>query len=315
MKYLEFHFNLTPASSDFVDVLEGVLADVGFDSFVKSDDAIVSPSDARGLTGDVVFTERGDMQPTSATTALAQHALTAYVPASAFDEDTFQAALAAFPVPGVSITYTKNEVEDRDWNAEWEQNYFTPLDVDGRCVVSATFHRDVPQAEYNIVINPRMSFGTGHHETTRQMLRAILHADLEGRDVLDMGCGTSILAILAAKRGAHHVTAIDIDEWCVANSLENIALNGISNVEVHLGDASQLPATPTFDVVLANIHLNIITADLPAYVRAMRPGGLLLTSGFYADDLPRLRTAAEACGLRFVRATEENRWCCASFQL
>ncbi|MBR1713206.1 MAG: 50S ribosomal protein L11 methyltransferase [Alloprevotella sp.] len=319
MKYLEYTFTLTPPSGDFLDVLEAVLADIGFESFVKDTDATVSPADAAGSTGDVVFTGRSAV----ADTASGEEAeggggggstLRAYIRAEERDEAALRGALEAFPVPGVGISYTCAEAEDRDWNAEWERNYFAPLTVDGRCTVSATFHRDVPRTEYNISINPRMSFGTGHHETTRQMLHELLGADLAGRSVLDMGCGTGILGILAAMRGAASVTAIDVDEWCVENARENFALNGVDGAEVRLGDAALLPRTETYDAVLANIHLNIITRDLPAYAACLRRGGLFLTSGFYEADLPRIEAAAAAAGLSFLHSSARNGWCCAAFR-
>lgn len=282
MKYLDFDFTLTPSTPDFEDVLEAVLAAVGFDSFVKSED---------GTTP-----------------------LKAYVKVDDFDEDTLKATLADFPIPGVSITYTYTEAEDKDWNEEWEKNYFTPLNVDGKCVVKATFHHDVEPAEYNITINPRMSFGTGHHETTWQMLHEILEAPMQDKSVLDMGCGTSILAILASLRGARHVTAVDVDEWCVKNSKENYELNGITNIDVHLGDASILKDYGPFDVIFANIHLNIILGDMKTYVSRLNPGGLFLTSGFYADDLPKIQAEAERLGLTFLHASDQRRWCCAAFR-
>lgn len=312
MKYLEFHFSLTPSSTDFLDILEAVLADVGFDSFVKAGDDVVSPADIFDATGDTVIPQQLESMDNKVDVPSA--GLTAYIKAVEFDEAALREALGNFPVPDVSIKYQVMEAEDKDWNAEWEKNYFQPLDVDGRCVVSATFHENVPQAEYNIKINPRMSFGTGHHETTRQMLREILRYDISGKDVLDMGCGTSILAILAAMRGARHCTAIDVDEWCVKNSEENIQLNGLSNVEIHLGDSGSLPDKPTFDIILANIHLNIINGDMPAYVRCLRLGGILMTSGFYLHDLPQVKSRAAELGLEFLHAGDERDWCCAVFQ-
>jgi len=282
MKYLEFQFTLSPFNSDAEDVLEAVLADVGFDSFVKAE-------------------TEGDP-------------LLAYIKAELYEADALAAALADFPLPGFSVSHRHTEAEDKDWNAEWEKNYFTPLDVDGRCIVSATFHKDVPRSEYNIIINPRMSFGTGHHETTHQMLHELLEADLTGKDVLDMGCGTSILAILASKRGARRCTAIDVDEWCVRNSQENIELNDVRNIDVHLGDAEMLAdKADCFDVVIANIHLNVILHDMAAYVRSLRGGGLFLTSGFYAADLSVIRAEAERLGLRFLHAGARRNWCCAAF--
>lgn len=282
MKYLDFDFTLTPSSSDFQDVLEAVLAPVGFDSFVKSEE---------------------ENKP-----------LKAYIKAGDFDEQALKQTIAEYPIPNVSIAYTYTEAEDKDWNEEWEKNYFTPLNVDGRCVVKANFHHNVPPAEYNIIINPRMSFGTGHHETTWQMLHEILNAPMQGKAVLDMGCGTSILAILAALRGAKHVTAIDVDEWCVKNSKENYELNNITNIDVHLSDATSLENFGPFDVIFANIHLNIILHDMQAYAAQLNPGGLFLTSGFYVDDLPQIKAEAARLGLSFLHAHDQRRWCCAAFR-
>ena len=245
---------------------------------------------------------------------------------TSYDADALQTALEAFPVANVHIDYTFKEVADENWNAVWEKNYFQPLMVDDQCIVSAPFHTDVPRKAYNILINPRMSFGTGHHETTRLMIHELLSVDLKEKEVLDMGCGTSILAILAALRGARHVTAIDVDEWCVENSCENLRLNHVDNVDVYLGDANLLvqlsPAsdstnenssTGIFDFILANIHLNIILTDMPAYVRVLRRGGTFLTSGFYHNDLSKLQAQATHLGLRFLRFKTENDWCCAAF--
>ncbi len=282
MKYWEYDFTLTPASSDYEDVLEAVLAEAGFDSFEKSED-----------TGG---------------------AMKAYVKADALDESALADGLAHFPVAGVHISHTRRAAEDKDWNEEWERHYFQPLVVDGRCVVKATFHTDAPTAEYTILINPKMSFGTGHHATTRQMLHEILEAPLAGTDVLDMGCGTGILGILAALRGARRVLGIDVDEWCVRNARENCGLNGVENMDVELGDAALLPRLGPFDVVLANIHLNVIVRDVAAYASRLKAGGLLLTSGFYTADLPQIKAAAAQAGLSFDHAGEENGWCCAAFR-
>lgn len=278
MKYLEYTFTSRPSDDTVQDVLAAMLAEVGFDSFVHAD---------------------GGAEP-----------LKAYVRADSLDEAALQAALADFPLPGVEISYTAAEAEDRDWNEVWEQNYFQPLVVDGRCVVASTFHKDVPRAEYAITIDPRMSFGTGHHATTAQMISMLLDHPMEGRDVLDMGCGTSILAILARMRGARQCVAIDNDEWCVRNSLENIGLNAVDHIDVRLGDASLLPSVGPFDVVIANINRNILLADMQAYAGRMRPGALLFMSGFYVDDVPAIRAEAEHLGLRFAEARDRDRWAC-----
>lgn len=278
MKYLEYVFTPCPSDDTVQDVLAAVLAEVGFDSFVHAD---------------------GGGEP-----------LKAYIRKDNLDEAALQAALADFPLPDVEISYTAGEAEDRDWNEVWEQNYFRPLVVDGRCVVASTFHKDVPKAEYAITIDPRMSFGTGHHATTAQMIGMILDHPMEGRDVLDMGCGTSILAILARMRGARQCVAIDNDEWCVRNSLENIGLNAVDGIDVRLGDASLLPSVGPFDVVIANINRNILLADMQAYADRMRPGALLFMSGFYVDDVPAIRAEAGRVGLRFAEARDRDRWAC-----
>lgn len=281
MKYLEYTFNISPNSGDMQDILGAVLADAGFDSFVKDEEG--------------------------------KESLKAYVKKDEFSEERLKEVLANFPLPA-EISYEGHEAEDKDWNAEWEANFFEPLNIDNRCVISAPFHKDVPTVEYNVKINPRMSFGSGHHETTSQMIREILNNPMEGRTVLDMGCGTSLLAILASMRGATTLTAIDNDEWCVFNSKENFELNHISNINVLLGDASLLPQVGPFDVILANIHLNIILADMEKYVSRLNVGGLLFVSGFYYDDLPRIKAEAERLGLIFDHAGQECNWCCAAFR-
>lgn len=278
MKYLEYTFTTCPAGETVQDVLAAVLAEVGFDSFVN---------------------DAGPDAP-----------LKAYIRKDAADEEALREALADFPLPGTAISYEAREAEDRDWNEVWEQNYFQPIVVGGRCVVASTFHKDVPTAEYTITIDPRMSFGTGHHATTAQMIGMLLDNPMEGRRVLDMGCGTSILAILARMRGAARCVAIDNDEWCVRNSLENIALNHTDGIDVRLGDATALPGTGPYDVVIANINRNILLADMGAYVAEMAPGAVLFMSGFYEDDVPAIRTGAERLGLRLDEVRSQDRWAC-----
>lgn len=274
MKYLQFTFIPTPRSQEATDLLCAVLADAGFESFEEQEDGL----------------------------------LDAYIPANAYDEEALRRALDDFPLPGTRLSYTWQEAEDRDWNEEWEKNYFQPIVIGGRCVVHSTFHRDVPQAEYDIVINPRMAFGTGHHETTGLMMAELLAMDLAGKAVLDMGCGTSILAILARMRGAKGVIAVDIDEWCVQNSLENLALNGVDGIDVRLGGAEALAEAGPFDVVVANINRNILLRDMRHYVARMAVGGELLLSGFYEDDVPLIRAEAERLGLAVGAVRTDRRW-------
>lgn len=193
------------------------------------------------------------------------------------------------------------------------KEFFQPIVIEDRCVIHSTFHHDYPQAEYDIVINPQMAFGTGHHETTSSILGELLDADLKGKSVLDMGCGTSILAILASMRGADPVTAIDIDDWCVNNSRDNIALNNISNITVELGDASLLKGRKPFDIIIANINRNILLNDMAAYAACMHKGSELYMSGFYVEDIPAIREKAESLGMTFVHHREKNRWVAVKF--
>lgn len=281
MKYYEYSFTLTPSSTVAQEVLSAVLAEIGFDSFVP--------------------TESGC------------NPLLAYIKQSDDDAEALEAVLADFPMPDTAVAYVREEAEDKDWNEEWEKNYFQPLLVDDRCVVASTFHTDVPEAEYRIFINPRMSFGTGHHATTSQMLSEILNADVAGKRVLDMGCGTSILAILARLRGAREVLAVDYDEWCVENSKENIALNGLDGIEVRLGDVSALEGENPFDLVLANINRNILLNDMDKYVAVMRQGATILMSGFFVDDVPLLEEAGRKNGLHLLRSHDRDRWACIAF--
>ena len=214
-----------------------------------------------------------------------------------------------------SDDYSVEEVEDKDWNEEWEKNYFQPILVDGgesKCVIHSSFHTDVPEAEYDIVINPKMSFGTGHHETTSSMLRWILSDSMQGKKVLDMGCGTAVLGILAKMRGAEYVMGVDIDEWCKENATESAAINNI-DMEIKLGDASILPKENTFDVILANINRNILLADMDKYVACLNNGGNLYMSGFYTEDIPVIIEKAESLGLKYEDFKEKNNWVAVKF--
>lgn len=279
MKYLEFIFHTEPCTEVVNDVLSAVLGEVGFESFVEQEGGIA-----------------------------------AYIQTALYDEETLKSTLDSFPLADTTLTYTYKEAEDKDWNEEWEKNFFQPIVIGNRCVIHSTFHHDVPQAEYDIVINPQMAFGTGHHETTSLIIGELLEADLQGKALLDMGCGTSILAILARMRGAAPCTAIDIDEWCVRNSLENIELNHVDSISVFQGDASILPDKGPFDVVIANINRNILLNDMKHYVARMNPGARLFMSGFYTDDIPAIREEAERNGLRFVHHKEKNRWAAVQFE-
>ena len=278
MKYLEFTFRTVPCTEIVNDVLSGVLGEAGFESFVEQTDGI-----------------------------------TAYIQKDLYSETVLKEALADFPLPDTQIAYSYVEAEDKDWNEEWEKNFFQPIVIGDRCCIHSTFHKDTPKTEYEILINPQMAFGTGHHETTSSIISELLDADLKDKSVLDMGCGTSILAILASMRGANPVTAIDIDDWCVNNSKDNIILNQINNITVELGDASLLKGRKPFDVIIANINRNILLADMPQYAACMHAGSELYMSGFYVQDIPVIREKAENLGMKFIHYREKNNWAAVKF--
>lgn len=205
------------------------------------------------------------------------------------------------------------DMEDRDWNEEWEKSGFTPIVIDNRCVICGSNHTDVPDAEYRITINPKMSFGSGHHQTTASMLRWLLRDNFRGKRVLDMGCGTAVLGILASMRGASEVDGIDIDEWSVRNARENCALSGV-NMNILLGDAALLASQgKTYNAIFANINLNILLRDMEAYCAALEPKGVLYMSGFYTSDLPQLSRRAKRLGLEYLGSIENEDWVAAKF--
>lgn len=202
------------------------------------------------------------------------------------------------------ILYDKEEIAPVNWNSEWEKN-FEPINIDDKVSIRAPFH-EVGKAEYNIIIEPKMSFGTGHHETTHLMVQHLLQLDLKGKSVLDMGCGTGVLAILAEMRGATNLDAIDIDPWCYENSLENITRNQMHQIKVYQGDANKI--TNKYDVIIANINRNILLQDMATYADALNKNGILLLSGFYKEDIPLIDTEASKYGLQKNKILERNNW-------
>ena len=276
--YIKVNFAVTPVEEAATDVLAALLADIGFESFVPEE------------TG-----------------------MTAYAPKTTFDQEAMDEVIKEFPLDGFSITYESEEIEGEDWNAEWEKNYFQPIVLGEECVIHSTFHTDVPKARYDILIDPKMAFGTGYHQTTCHRLRAILGEDMNGKSVLDMGCGTALLAILARKHGAKDVVAIDIDEFAYENALENIALNDTPDIEVRLGGAEALRKDDVFDYVIANINRNILVADMGYYAACMHTGSVIFISGFYTDDMEILKKEAARHGLRYEAFAEDNRWAMMRF--
>jgi ribosomal protein L11 methyltransferase len=209
-----------------------------------------------------------------------------------------------------TIDYIFEEIEQVNWNEEWEKN-FEAINVDGNCHVRAPFHPKT-NAEYDIVIEPKMSFGTGHHETTHMMIQHLLEMDVAGMKTLDMGCGTAILAILAEMKGALPIDAIDIDNWCYLNSIENAERNKCIHISVYEGDAALLQGKK-YDLIIANINRNILLNDMQSYVDCLNTNGTLLLSGFYQEDTPFIDTSCTEKGLTFVKKLERNNWASLKF--
>jgi ribosomal protein L11 methyltransferase len=207
--------------------------------------------------------------------------------------------------PEFKITYTIEEIDQVNWNEEWEKN-FEAIDVDGLCHVRAPFHPKT-EAKFDIIIEPKMSFGTGHHETTHMMIQHLLETDVTGMKTLDMGCGTAILAILAEMKGAQPIDAIDIDNWCYLNSIENAERNNCTHISVYEGDAALLK-DKKYDLIIANINRNILLNDMQAYVNCLNKKGTILFSGFYEEDIPFINTSCSEKGLTFVKKLQRNNW-------
>lgn len=266
--YLEYDFTVEPRDPG-AEILIAELAEVGFESFVETDAGV-----------------------------------TAYIQKA----DWYEEILNGVPLlsrPGFRISLTQKQLDRENWNVDWERN-FDPIQVGDQCRVRAPFH-PASGVQYEIVIEPKMSFGTGHHETTYMMLRLLLDADLTGASVLDMGCGTGVLAILVRMKGAASVDAVDNDNWCYLNATENVERNGFPEIQVHEGDAGFLKGR-RYDVILANINRNILLQDLPLYREAIKKGGTVYLSGFYSEDLPAITQKCAELGLRYEKNEEKNNW-------
>ena len=262
--------------TSFNDILIAEISTLGFDSFVEND-----------------------------------HGFLAYLEAAEVDHGAIKAIQGRYR-DIVPFSYEISTVKKRNWNQEWESNY-EPIFIGDKCVVRASFHQLEKPYTYDVVINPKMSFGTGHHETTYLMLKNQLAIDHQHKNVLDVGCGTGVLAIMAKLRGARQVAACDIDEWSVKNSVENFELNQVGDIQARQGDITAI--TGKYDIVLANINRNVLFHDLPHYAKRIQsPGGKLLISGFYRHDEGSLIEEAEALGFTLSKTTRKNDWSCLLFE-
>jgi ribosomal protein L11 methyltransferase len=240
-----------------------------------------------------------------------ENGLDAFIPEDQYHQGTVEEILPQY-AEAFKAVFTIERIEQKNWNAEWESN-FHPIEVNDQCLIRAPFHEPQDAYAFQLVIRPQMSFGTGHHETTWLMARRMFALELKGKSVLDMGCGTGVLAILASKMGASPVTAIDIDEWSYLNTIENAELNNTSPIIVEKGDAALL-AGRHFQVILANINRNVLIADMPSYVRSLSAGGTILFSGIFVTDEPLIRSTAEGLGLIFEGMEEKNNWVVLQFK-
>ena len=236
--------------------------------------------------------------------------LQAYILEKLFDLNKVH-KLQVNDIPNVSIKYSHQIIKTQNWNEVWEKN-FEPIRIEDKCLIRAPFHEDTPKTEFEIVIEPKMSFGTGHHETTYLMLKTMLELDFKEKIVLDMGCGTGVLAILASMKGAKAITAIDIDEWAYNNTLENIEKNNCNNITVLQGDAGLL-TNQQFDIIIANINRNILLEDIKHYSKVLKQEGTLLLSGLYIQDLPLIKDEASAQQLEYINYIEKHNWIAANF--
>jgi len=219
-----------------------------------------------------------------------------YIPAGKLPVNAIEEIKTSLAVSGCNLNYTFEEIAEQNWNKLWESN-FDPVVIDSRCVVRAPFHREFPKVQYQITIEPKMSFGTGHHFTTRLMLEKILETDIKGKNVLDMGCGTGVLAILASLCGAETITALDNDKWAFENTFENIQKNNKQNIQVILGGKESIPDT-RYDIILANINRNILLDQLTEYSQKITFNGLLIISGILKEDIEILKESAQKYGFK-----------------
>ena len=277
MDYNKITINFNPFQEWLRDVLTAQFGEIGFESFVE--------------------TETG---------------FEAFIPVKSFNEENLNFVLNEFR-DDFTFSVSEEIIKSQNWNEVWEKNYFKPLVVAGECVIRAPFHTEYPKAKYEIIIEPNMAFGTGNHETTSLVIESILENNFDEKSVLDMGCGTGILGILASIKGAKSITAIDIDEWSYNGTKENAILNNIKNIDVKLGDASLL-GNEKYDIIFANIHKNILLNDMQSYFNVLHQNGILIMSGFYTEDIAEIKTKAESMGFKDIGFKTKNNWVAHSYR-
>jgi ribosomal protein L11 methyltransferase len=278
-EYIEVSMHITPFTEENAEILTAEISELPFESFA--------------VEGEV---------------------LKCYIQKELYDAQTLKVVMSGLDYPDFTVQYSANLMPAVNWNAVWESQ-FTPIVVDGKCTIKASFHEGLKKTRFNITIDPKMAFGTGHHQTTFMMCRALLQNEeaVRGKVVMDMGCGTAILAILAAKMKASQVYGIDIDAVAAISAYDNARLNRVgTRIETYCGDASLLQRN-SYDVFLANINRNILLQDIPTYAACIRKGGLLFVSGFYLEDMPMIVGMATSVGLNYVSHDSVDNWCCIKF--
>ncbi|MCT4616475.1 MAG: 50S ribosomal protein L11 methyltransferase [Marinifilaceae bacterium] len=279
MDYIELELDIQPKIEEYNDILSALLVDLDYESFTFENDMFQ-----------------------------------AYIQKDKFNLESLSGLVETCNAMGIEISYKYKEIKHQNWNEIWESN-FHPVFVDDILVVRASFHKDLPKTKYEIVIDPKMSFGTGHHSTTYLMLRSILNWNLSGKQVLDMGCGTGILAIFAAMRNAQQVTAVDIDPICIESTAENSQNNDCADrLTAILGDKSAIENLSEFDFVLANINRNILLNDISTYVKHMKKGAQIALSGFYTEDLDMIKEECERNQLQYIDHLVDKNWVAAVFE-
>lgn len=235
----------------------------------------------------------------------------AYIEKSAFREAALNLLQSKYP--DAAIHYAFESMESKNWNEEWEKN-FQPIKIAGKCYVRAPFHASHPEIPLEVVIEPKMSFGTGHHATTYSMIELMLDLPFEGARVLDVGCGTGILAIVASKLGASYTLAFDIEDWAVANSLENVHYNQASQIDIRQGTIAEVMPVGHFEIVMSNITRNVLLEEIPVYSTHQSSGGSLLLSGFYEEDAPMVTDKAASVGYKLLQSKVRDKWCALHFE-
>lgn len=277
MSYIELKCRIEPYNSDISEILMAELSNLQYESFVENNAELL-----------------------------------AYVKENDWDEELLS-SLYITKNKDFKIKFSHKKIEQQNWNKTWEENYFKPINIDNRCVIKSTFHKDYPHAQYLINIDPKMAFGTGHHETTSLMIREILNIDVANKSILDMGCGTGILAILSAMKGATDIVAVDYDIWSYNNTIENMKLNNTKHIIVKHGDINILD-DKKYDIIYANINKNVLLADIPEYAKRLNNKAYLMLSGFYESDFDDINKIAQNSNLVLVQSEQNNKWMMLKYQ-